>query len=74
MTNNTNNNKRKCICNNFFRYFLITKETKEVENKVNKSLSMIVFVSLPLSLGLCILQKSVWTIFYDVNPYVLNNQ
>ena len=45
------------------------KETKEVENKVNKSLSMIVFVSLPLSLGLCILQKSVWTIFYDVNPY-----
>ncbi|MCH5167346.1 MAG: polysaccharide biosynthesis protein [Erysipelotrichales bacterium] len=45
------------------------KNYREVENKINKSLSMIVFISLPLSLGLCVLQKSVWTIFYDVNPY-----
>lgn len=45
------------------------KQTKEVENKVNKSLSMIIFISLPLSLGLCVLSTSVWTIFYDVNSY-----
>jgi len=45
------------------------KQTKEVENKINKSLSMIIFISLPLSLGLCVLSTSVWTIFYDVNIY-----
>lgn len=45
------------------------KNSREVENKINKSLSMIIFISLPLSLGLCILRTSVWTIFYDINPY-----
>ena len=45
------------------------KDTKEVENKINKSLSMIIFISLPLSLGLCILSRSVWTVFYDTNIY-----
>ena len=45
------------------------KNTIEVENKINKSLSMIVFISLPLSLGLFILRNSVWTLFYDANPY-----
>lgn len=45
------------------------KDTKEVENKINKSLSMIVFISLPLSIGLSILSKSVWTIFYNTNEY-----
>lgn len=46
----------------------ITKKDKgEVENKVNKSLSMIIFISLPLSIGLSVLSKSVWTIFYSAN-------
>lgn len=45
------------------------KNTKEVESKINKSLSMIVFISLPLSLGLFVLSKSVWTIFYDVSEF-----
>lgn len=48
---------------------IVSKNTYEVEDKINKSLSMIVFISLPLSLGLFILRRSVWTIFYDVNPY-----
>ena len=45
------------------------KDTREVESKINKSLSMIVFISLPLSIGLSILSKSVWTIFYNTNQY-----
>lgn len=45
------------------------KDTKEVESKINKSLSMIVFISLPLSIGLSILSKSAWTIFYNTNAY-----
>lgn len=45
------------------------KNTLEVESKINKSLSMIVFISLPLSLGLAVLSKSVWTIFYEVNNF-----
>ena len=45
------------------------KDSKEVENKVNKSISMILFISLPLSIGLCVLANSVWSVFYGVNSY-----
>lgn len=45
------------------------KDTKEVEDKINKSLSMIVYISLPLSIGICLLSQSFWTIFYDTNQY-----
>lgn len=45
------------------------KDTKEVEDKINKSLSMIIYISLPLSIGICLLSTSFWTLFYDVNIY-----
>lgn len=45
------------------------KDKKEVENKVNKSISMIIYISLPLSIGLSVLATSVWTIFYNTNAY-----
>ena len=45
------------------------KDNKEVENKVNKSISMILFISLPLSIGICVLASSVWSVFYGVNSY-----
>ncbi len=44
------------------------KDHEEVENKINKALAMIVFISLPLSIGVSILSHSIWTLFYDTNP------
>ena len=43
------------------------RDYKDVESKINKSLSMIIFISLPMSIGLSILSKSVWTMFYGAN-------
>ncbi len=43
------------------------KDYKDVESKINKSISMIVFISLPMSIGLSILSRPVWTMFYGAN-------
>lgn len=37
---------------------------EDVEDKINKSISMVMFISLPLVLGLMILSVPVWRIFY----------
>ena len=44
------------------------KDHADVENKINKAISMILFISLPLSIGVSILSHSIWTLFYDTNP------
>lgn len=36
----------------------------DVEDKINKSISMVIFISLPLVLGLMILSAQVWRVFY----------
>lgn len=43
------------------------RDYKDVESKINKSLSMIIFISLPMSIGLSILSRPVWTMFYGAN-------
>lgn len=40
---------------------------KDVEVKINKSISMVLFISLPLTLGLMILSIPVWKLFYGYN-------
>ena len=40
---------------------------KEVNNKFNQALQIIIFISLPMSIGLSMLAKPVWTIFYGYN-------
>ena len=40
------------------------KDYQEVERRINQSLNMIVFISLPLSIGLNFLSYSFWTAFY----------
>ena len=44
-------------------------DKEEVNRKVNQSISMVFFSSLPLATGLSILAKPVWTIFYNTNEY-----
>lgn len=45
------------------------KEKEEVENKVNKSIGMMFFISLPLVLGLAVLATPTWRVFYNDNIY-----
>jgi O-antigen/teichoic acid export membrane protein len=40
------------------------KKWKEVEKRINSSLKMILFISLPMAVGLSYLSSSVWSIFY----------
>lgn len=47
----------------------VKKDMKEVENKINKSLSMLLFLVVPMTVGLSILAKPVWTIFYGISKY-----
>ena len=43
------------------------KNWKEVNNKFNQALQILVFVSLPMTIGLSMLSKEVWSIFYGYN-------
>lgn len=43
------------------------KNFEEVSNKINQSISLVIFISLPLVLGLMILSVGVWRVFYGYN-------
>ena len=43
------------------------KNWNEVERKINSSLKMILFISLPMAIGLSMLSTSVWSVFYGYN-------
>lgn len=45
------------------------KNFKELNEHLNKALQIIIFVSLPMTVGLSILSTPVWTLFYNTNPY-----
>lgn len=45
------------------------KNMSEVTDKINRSLSLVFFISLPLAVGICILREPVWQIFYNSNEY-----
>ncbi len=50
------------------------KDNDEVEAKINKAISLVVYVSLPLALGINILAEPIWGLFYNYNvygPYIL---
>ena len=44
------------------------KNFKELNEHLNKALQIIIFVSLPITIGLSILSTPVWTLFYNTNP------
>lgn len=41
---------------------------KDVSLKINQALKIIMFISLPMTLGISFLSSSVWTIFYGYDP------
>ena len=42
------------------------KNYKEVNNKLNQALQMIILISLPMAVGLSLLCKPVWSVFYSI--------
>ena len=46
-----------------------TRKFKELNEHLNKALQIIIYVSLPMTIGLSILATPVWTLFYNTNPY-----
>ena len=45
------------------------KDFKGVNHKINKALQIVLFASLPLTVGISILSTPIWTLFYNTNPY-----
>jgi O-antigen/teichoic acid export membrane protein len=43
------------------------KDYKEVDKKVNQALQMIIVISLPMAVGLALLAKPMWGIFYGIS-------
>lgn len=40
-----------------------------VENKINKAYQIILVISIPCAVGICILAKPIWNIFYGISEY-----
>ncbi len=48
------------------------KNMEDVSNKINQSLQLILFTSLPMTIGLSFLAKPVWTVFYGYDLFSIN--
>lgn len=46
-----------------------TKNVANLNKRINEALQMIVYISLPLTIGISILSTPIWTIFYNTNAY-----
>lgn len=47
----------------------IKKDYKNVNLKINKALQIILYTSIPMTVGISILSTPIWTIFYNTNKY-----
>ncbi len=47
----------------------VQKDMKEVNNKINKTYQIVLFFTVPMTVGLSILAKPVWMIFYGASKY-----
>ena len=45
------------------------KDKKEVNDKINRSIALVFYLSLPVAFGIATLSQSVWNVFYNTNPY-----
>lgn len=47
----------------------VKKDWKELNHKINKAYQIILIISIPCAVGLCILSEPVWRIFYGMSEY-----
>ena len=45
------------------------KDKKEVNDKINRSIALVFFLSLPIAFGIASMAQAVWRVFYNTNPY-----
>lgn len=45
----------------------IVKDYKDVRNKINEALQSLIFVVLPMTVGLSLISKSIWTVFFGTS-------
>lgn len=48
---------------------VVAKNTEEVKRKINKTLQIILYITIPMAVGLSFLAEPVWTIFYGKSFY-----
>ncbi|MDD4718440.1 MAG: polysaccharide biosynthesis protein [Bacilli bacterium] len=48
------------------------KNMEDVNHKINQSLQLILFISLPMTVGLSFLAQPVWTLFYGYDAFSIN--
>ncbi len=48
---------------------LVKKDKKDINHKINKTLQILVMITLPMTVGLSFLAKPVWNIFYGASYY-----
>ena len=47
----------------------VKKDTDDINHKVNQALSILLFFTLPMTLGISFLSEAIWTLFYGVSEY-----
>lgn len=50
----------------------VKKDWKNVNDKLNKALQIILVISIPMAVGISLLAKPIWALFYEVNNYGFN--
>ena len=48
---------------------VVKKDQKEVNKKVNQALSILLFLTVPMTLGISFLSKSIWVLFYGNSQF-----
>ncbi len=46
----------------------VLKKTKEIDKKVNQAIQLLLFITIPMTIGLCFLARPVWIVFYSYDP------
>lgn len=46
----------------------VLKKDKEINKKVNQAIQILLFVTIPMTIGLCFLARPVWIVFYSYDP------
>jgi len=47
----------------------VKKDTKEINSKINKTLQMVGYITIPMAVGLSVLAEPVWNVFYGSSVY-----
>ena len=51
---------------------VVKKDSVDVNNKVNQALSILIFFTLPMTLGISLLAPAIWNLFYGVSEFGAN--